>query len=64
MIDVFPTEPLLVDNPLWSHPRITITPHCATQVVVEALEDFVIGNLGRFERGEELGGRVNLALGY
>ena len=39
VVDVTRTEPLPADSPLWSHPRVTLTPHSSG------------GGLGRYERG-------------
>ncbi|MGF7159104.1 glyoxylate/hydroxypyruvate reductase A [Rhodoligotrophos appendicifer] len=64
MLDVFPTEPLPADSPLWAHPRVFVTPHVAAQPVSDAATSVVLDNFNRFERGEEPSGRVNIAAGY
>jgi glyoxylate/hydroxypyruvate reductase A len=64
MLDVFPTEPLPPESPLWTHPRVFVTPHIASQPVSHAAEQAILGNFNRFERGEEPIGRVDLSVGY
>jgi glyoxylate/hydroxypyruvate reductase A len=63
-LDVFPTEPLPADSPLWSHPRVTITPHNAATSDPRALAANVLGQIARFERGEPLENVVDRARGY
>lgn len=31
VLDVFPTEPLPLSNPLWTMDNVMLTPHCAQQ---------------------------------
>jgi len=64
MLDVFPSEPLPAESPLWRHPRVFVTPHIAAQPVSTAAESAIIGSFNRFERGEEPVGRVDLSVGY
>lgn len=64
MLDVFPSEPLPAESPLWSHPRVLVTPHIAAQPVSNAAESAIIGNFNSFERGGEPPGRVDLSVGY
>lgn len=63
-IDVQVHEPMAPDDPLWSAPNLTVTPHVAGQldpahVVAQFLEE-----VGRLERGEPLRRPVDPARGY
>jgi len=64
MLDVFAQEPLPVEHPLWSHPRVVVTPHIAGQAIAELMVSQVVDNIRRIERGETAHGLVDLARGY
>lgn len=55
-LDVTATEPLPADSPLWHHPKILLTPHCADQVHDFPLRfaRFFVENMRRYQRGEPL----------
>jgi glyoxylate/hydroxypyruvate reductase A len=63
-LDVFETEPLPADSPLWSHPRVTVTPHNAAVSEPEATARYIVDQIRRFERGEPLQNVVDPARGY
>lgn len=65
-LDVFETEPLPPDHPLWSLDNVLISPHSAdhTSDAHERAIRFFLDNLGRYERGEKLGNVVDLEAGY
>jgi phosphoglycerate dehydrogenase-like enzyme len=53
-LDVFATEPLPAESPLWAMPNVIVTPHSAgeTQRYEEGVLDIFLDNLGRLARGE------------
>jgi phosphoglycerate dehydrogenase-like enzyme len=55
-LDVFETEPLPADSPLWSLDNVLLSPHCAdhTSDAHERAMAFFIENLVRFQKGEPL----------
>ena len=63
-LDVFRKEPLPVTSRLWSHPRVTLTPHVAADSDPETICRYVYAQIERFERGEALVNVVNRLSGY
>ena len=55
-LDVFRTEPLPPDSPLWDMPRVIISPHSASTADTENMKqtDLLIYNLKRYMKGEPL----------
>jgi len=63
-LDVFPHEPLAPDSPFWSHPKVTITPHNAGDILPAFLAADVMQQIVRLERGEPLANLVDRSRGY
>jgi glyoxylate/hydroxypyruvate reductase len=63
-LDVFRKEPLPTTSPLWSHPKVTLTPHVAADSDPETICRYVHQQIMRFERGEPLQNLVDRARGY
>ena len=63
-LDVFQTEPLPADSPLWSFDNITITPHVAAVSDAQALARQIADQIEAFERGEPLRNCVEQERGY
>ena len=64
MLDVTTPEPLPKDHPLWSHPRVIITPHTATDTDAEEGASCLIRILSAFRAGERFAEEVNRGRGY
>ena len=54
MLDAFPEEPLPTASPLWSHPRIWITPHMSGPTPLLDAVDQVAAAIRAFEAGDEM----------
>ena len=64
VLDVFEHEPLPADNPLWSLPNVSVTPHIAGPTRIDSVGRLFLENLRRYTRGEPLLGVVDRARGY
>lgn len=63
-LDTFRTEPLPADHPFWHHPRVTVTPHVASETRAESAARVIAENIRRGEAGEPLLHLVDRASGY
>jgi len=63
-LDVFRTEPLPDDHPFWAHPRVTVTPHIASETRPQTAAQTIAENIRRGEAGEPFLHLVNRQLGY
>ena len=63
-LDVFRQEPLPADHPFWQHPKITVTPHIASETKPETASQVIAANIRRFEKGKPLRYQVNFETGY
>ncbi len=65
-LDVFATEPLPLDSPLWRLPNVLISPHTAALSLREndRIADLFSENLRRYLRGDDLINRVDPTLFY
>ncbi|BFZ10714.1 hypothetical protein BsWGS_13753 [Bradybaena similaris] len=64
VLDVFNTEPLPCDSPLWMLPGVTITPHVSGSTDTSTAVKTFVDNLIRYQNGQHLVNEVDLARGY
>jgi glyoxylate/hydroxypyruvate reductase A len=63
-LDVFRVEPLPADHPFWAHPRVTVTPHIASETRPPSASRAIAENIRRGEAGEPFVHLVDRTLGY
>lgn len=65
-LDVFGSEPLAPDSPLWTHPDVIVSPHMSGDVVGwrRALTDGFVDNFRRWQQGRDLHNVVDKRRGY
>ncbi len=63
-LDVFETEPLPQDSPLWRHPRVYVSPHSAALSEPAIIVAGIAAQIEAYERGEPLQNVVDRGRGY
>lgn len=63
-LDVFRVEPLPKDHPFWAHPKVTVTPHIASETRASSAAEVIAENVRRGEAGEAFLHLVDRSAGY
>ncbi len=64
VLDVFSAEPLPPASPLWSHPKVVVTPHHSGPSTPGAMVPDILPNLRRFAEGRPIEDALDRARGY
>lgn len=64
VLDVFAKEPLPEGNPLWNHPKVSITPHISAVTTPNEAVDCFIKTLKNVEENKPLHNKVDVAKGF
>ncbi len=63
-LDVFRVEPLPKEHPFWAHPKVTVTPHIASETRPSTASEVIVENIRRGEANEPLLYLVDKTQGY
>lgn len=63
-IDVFPIEPLPQNHVFWKHPKVHITPHCASISNPASVVPQILDNYDRLHKNQPLLNQVDTLKGY
>ncbi|OWU85031.1 hydroxyacid dehydrogenase [Oceanicola sp. 22II-s10i] len=63
-LDVVRQEPLPPEHRFWAHPRVTVSPHVASETRPDTASEIIAENVRRAEAGEPLLHLVDRAAGY
>lgn len=64
VLDVFAVEPLPAEHRFWTHPRVTVLPHCAAQTDPRSAVAVVVANLLALRAGRPLQHLVDRGRSY
>ncbi|MGO3910329.1 glyoxylate/hydroxypyruvate reductase GhrA [Huaxiibacter chinensis] len=64
MLDVYSSEPLPKESPLWAHPRVGMTPHIAAVTRPSEAVAYIARTISQLEAGKTVTGQVDRQRGY
>ena len=64
VLDVFDAEPLSPHSPLWSHPKVIVTPHMASAATDTSIARQIVANVQRVRGGHAIENTVTRKHGY
>lgn len=64
MLDVYSSEPLPTESPLWAHPRVAMTPHVAAVTRPAEAVAYITHTISEMEKGNPVTGQVDRQRGY
>ncbi len=64
IIDVFETEPLSPDDPIWAEPGVLVTPHMSALAKPRRIAEQIAANVRRLRTGKPLENTIDCEIGY